>query len=140
MVTMPVHAQITLSHFSMSTSELRPRESFPKKMPRTTMDIDLPQCFDFFHGGLPFQVIHHLFPRMPRHNLRRTQKLVQEFCSEVGIPYTLYGFVDGSKEVIRRLDEVGRQAAIIAKCQKSIVERGDNWDHKDSLVLAAFEV
>ena len=125
MVTMPVHAQITLSHFSMSTSELGPHESFPQKMLRTTMDVDCPQWLDFFHGGLQFQAIHHLFPRMPRHNLRRAQKLVQEFCSEVGIPYALYGFVDGSKSVIGRLDEVGRQAAILAKCQKTIVERGD---------------
>lgn len=125
MVTMPVHAQITLSHFSMSTSELGPDESFPQKMLRTTMDIDCPEWLDFFHGGLQFQAIHHLFPRMPRHNLRRAQKLVLEFCNDVGIPYALYGFVDGNKDVIGRLDEVGRQAAILAKCQKTIVEKGD---------------
>jgi delta8-fatty-acid desaturase len=125
MVTMPLHAQITLSHFAMSTSELGPHESFPQKMLRTTMDIDCPQWLDFFHGGLQFQAIHHLFPRMPRHNLRRAQKLVLEFCNEVGIPYALYGFVDGSIEVIGRLGEVGRQAAILAKCQKTIAMRGD---------------
>jgi delta8-fatty-acid desaturase len=125
MVTMPLHAQITLSHFSMSTAELGPHESFPQKMLRTTMDVDCPQWLDFFHGGLQFQAIHHLFPRMPRHNLRRTQKLVQEFCSEVGIPYALYGFVDGGKQVIGRLEEVGRQATILAKCQRTIAERGD---------------
>jgi delta8-fatty-acid desaturase len=66
---------------------------------------------------------------MPRHNLRRTQKLVQEFCSDVGIPYALYGFVDGSKQVIGRLEEVGRQAAILAKCQRIVAERG-NMLHK----------
>jgi len=125
MVTMPLHAQITLSHFSMSTAELGPQESFPQKMLRTTMDIDCPQWLDFFHGGLQFQAIHHLFPRMPRHNLRRTQKLVQEFCNDVGIPYALYGFVDGNKQVIGRLEEVGRQALILARCQRTVAERGD---------------
>jgi delta8-fatty-acid desaturase len=124
-VTMPLHAQITLSHFSMSTAELGPHESFPQKMLRTTMDIDCPEWLDFFHGGLQFQAIHHLFPRMPRHNLRRAQKLVQEFCIDAEIPYALYGFVDGNKSVINRLDEVGRQATILAKCQRSIVEKGD---------------
>lgn len=124
-VTMPVHAQITLSHFAMSTTELGPHESFPQKMLRTTMDIDCPQWLDFFHGGLQFQAIHHLFPRMPRHNLRQAQKLVLEFCSDVGIPYALYGFVDGNKQVIGRLGEVGRQAAILAKCQAALAERGD---------------
>ncbi|KAI0381068.1 fatty acid desaturase [Hypomontagnella monticulosa] len=125
MVPMPVHAQICLSHFAMSTSDLGPHESFPQKMLRTTMDIECPQWLDFFHGGLQFQVIHHLFPRIPRHNLRRTQKLVQEFCNEVGIPYALYGFVDGNKRVVGTLAEVSRQAAILAKCQKVISESDD---------------
>jgi delta8-fatty-acid desaturase len=125
MVTMPLHVQITLSHFAMSTSDLGPQESFPQKMLRTTMDVDCPQWLDFFHGGLQFQAIHHLYPRIPRHNLRRTQKLVQDFCTDVGIPYALYGFVDGNKEVIGRLNEVGRQAAILAKCQRTIAEKGD---------------
>ncbi|KAI1262055.1 fatty acid/sphingolipid desaturase [Xylariaceae sp. FL1019] len=127
MVTMPVHAQICLSHFAMSTSDLGPHESFPQKMLRTTMDVDCPSWLDFFHGGLQFQVIHHLYPRIPRHNLRRTQRLVQEFCNEVGIPYALYGFVDGNKKVVGTLAEVSRQAAVLAKCQKVIAE--DDFTH-----------
>ncbi|KAI5854099.1 fatty acid desaturase [Durotheca rogersii] len=127
-VPMPVHAQICLSHFAMSTSDLGPHESFPQKMLRTTMDIDCPQWLDFFHGGLQFQVIHHLYPRIPRHNLRRTQKLVQEFCAEVGIPYALYGFVDGNRQVVGTLAEVSRQAAMLAKCQK-VISEGDNPLH-----------
>ncbi len=129
MVTMPLHVQITLSHFAMSTADLGIHESFPQKMLRTTMDVDCPEWLDFFHGGLQFQAIHHLYPRIPRHNLRRTQKLVQEFCTDVGIPYALYEFVDGNKEVIGRLREVGRQAAILAKCQRTLVERGGLAHH-----------
>ena len=129
MVTAILHVQITLSHFAMSTADLGINESFPQKMLRTTMDVDCPEWLDFFHGGLQFQAIHHLFPRMPRHNLRRTQKLIQEFCREVDIPYALYGFVDGNKEVIGRLADVGRQAAILAECQKTIAEKGDFGHH-----------
>ncbi|KAL1904452.1 hypothetical protein Sste5344_009855 [Sporothrix stenoceras] len=120
-VTMPLHVQITLSHFAMSTADLGPHESFPQRMLRTTMDVDCPQWLDFFHGGLQFQAIHHLYPRMPRHNLRTAQKMVQDFCNEVEIPYALYGFVDGNKEVIGRLADVSKQAAILAQCQKAIV-------------------
>lgn len=121
MVTAPLHVQITLSHFSMSTTDLGPAESFPQKMLRTTMDVDCPQWLDWFHGGLQFQAIHHLYPRIPRHNLRRAQKLVQEFCNEVDIPYALYGFVDGNKKTISHLSDVARQASILAECQKAIV-------------------
>ncbi|KAH0412930.1 fatty acid desaturase, partial [Aureobasidium melanogenum] len=124
-VTMPLHVQITLSHFAMSTADLGVNESFPQRMLRTTMDVDCPQWLDFFHGGLQFQAIHHLYPRMPRHNLRRAQKLVQEFCDEVGIPYAIYGFYDGNKEVIGRLGDVARQAKILAACQRSIAESGE---------------
>lgn len=129
MVTGPIHLQITLSHFAMSTADLGVNESFPQKMLRTTMDVDCPEWLDFFHGGLQFQAIHHLYPRIPRHNLRRTQKLVQEFCKEVGVPYTLYGFVDGNKEVIGHLKDVARQAAILAHCQKTLAERSDYRCH-----------
>ncbi|KAK6216902.1 hypothetical protein QIS74_07016 [Colletotrichum tabaci] len=123
---LPLHVQITLSHFAMSTVDLGPQESFPQKMLRTTMDIDCPRWLDFFHGGLQFQVIHHLFPRIPRHNLRRAQKLVQEFCNDVGIPYALYGFVEGNEKVVGALGEVSRQAAIFAKCQREVASRGYN--------------
>lgn len=129
MVTAPVHVQITLSHFAMSTSDQGPHESFPQKMLRTTMDVDCPQWLDFVHGGLQFQAIHHLWPRIPRHNLRRTQKLVQEFCNDVGIPYALYGFVDGSQRVLGRLEEVARQAKILAECQRTMAAAGDYGMH-----------
>lgn len=118
MLQSPLHVQLTLSHFAMSTADLGPAESFPQKMLRTTMDVDCPRWLDFIHGGLQFQVIHHLYPRVPRHNLRRTQKLVQEFCEETDIPYALYGFANCNKEVIGRLGDVSRQAAIFAECQK----------------------
>ncbi|PWY64252.1 fatty acid/sphingolipid desaturase [Aspergillus heteromorphus CBS 117.55] len=125
MVTMPLHVQFTVSHFAMSTMDLGPHESFAQRMLRTTMDVDCPEWLDFIHGGLQFQAIHHLYPRVPRHNLRRTQKLVLEFCRDVGIPYALYGFVGGNKKVVGSLAEVSRQAAILAKCQQTIAERGD---------------
>ena len=118
-VTMPLHVQITLSHFAMSTSDLGQAESFPQKMLRTTMDVDCPTWLDFFHGGLQFQAIHHLYPRIPRHNLRRCRKLVMQFCEETGIPYALYGFEEGNRQVIGRMGEVAKQAKILAECQKA---------------------
>ncbi|KAL9062957.1 MAG: hypothetical protein Q9157_008513 [Trypethelium eluteriae] len=129
MIPMVVHVQITLSHFAMSTSDLGPAESFPQHMLRTTMDVDCPEWLDFFHGGLQFQAVHHLFPRMPRHNLRRAQKLVIEFCEEVGIPYALLGFVEGNKEVIGRLGDVARQAKILAECQRVVSTQADMGMH-----------
>jgi delta8-fatty-acid desaturase len=125
----PLHVQIVLSHFAMSTSDLGPQESFAQRMLRTTMDIDCPPWLDFVHGGLQFQVVHHLFPRVPRHNLRNTQRLVVDFCRDVGIPYALYGFSDGNKAVVGRLSEVSRQAAILAQCQQTVAKNGGVFGH-----------
>ncbi|KAL4808851.1 fatty acid desaturase-domain-containing protein [Aspergillus unguis] len=129
MVTAPVHVQITLSHFAMSTADLGVHESFPQKMLRTTMDVDCPTWLDFFHGGLQFQAIHHLYPRIPRHNLRRTQRLVLEFCRDTGIPYALFTFTDGNKEVIGKLGDIAKQVRILDECRKSCAEQGVFSDH-----------
>ncbi|KAK1751382.1 fatty acid desaturase-domain-containing protein [Echria macrotheca] len=128
-VTMPLHVQITLSHWAMSTSDLGEDESFAQRQLRTTMDVDCPAWLDFIHGGLQFQAVHHLFPRVPRHNLRRLQKLVKEFCAETEIPYTLLGFVDGNDKVLCRLDEVGQQVKHLINCQKYMAETGESGLH-----------
>lgn len=121
-VTMLVHVQITLSHFAMSTADLGVSESFPSRQLRTTMDVDCPQWLDFLHGGLQFQAIHHLFPRLPRHNLRRAQADVIEFCEDVGLPYSIYGFGKGNEIVIGKLAEIGKQCSIMLDCTRKMKE------------------
>ncbi|OAQ99337.1 hypothetical protein LLEC1_03289 [Akanthomyces lecanii] len=128
-ITMPLHVQITLSHWGMSTAHLDEDESFPQRQLRTTMDVDCPAWLDFIHGGLQFQAVHHLFPRMPRHNLRKAQVLVRQFCDETGIPYAIMNFTDGNKKVLGRLDEIGEQVRILVSCQKYMAETGESGLH-----------
>ncbi|KAF6829582.1 fatty acid desaturase [Colletotrichum plurivorum] len=128
-ITMPLHVQITLSHWGMSTSDLGESESFPQRQLRTTMDVDCPAWLDFLHGGLQFQAVHHLFPRLPRHNLRKAQVFVREFCRDTGIPYSILSFVDGNKKVLGRLDEVSDQLKIMLNCQKYMAETGESGLH-----------
>jgi delta8-fatty-acid desaturase len=105
-VTIILHIQITLSHWGMPTADLGPTESFPQHQLRTTMDVDCPRWLDWFHGGLQFQAVHHLFPRVPRHNLRKGQELVREFARKSGVKYTCLTFVDCNKAVLARLEQV----------------------------------
>lgn len=116
--TMLVHVQITLSHFAMSTADLGVSESFPSRQLRTTMDVDCPEWLDFFHGGLQFQAIHHLFPRLPRHNFRRVQPYVIEFCEECGLKYSIYGFGEGNEIVIGKLGDIAKQFSIMMDAAK----------------------
>ena len=129
MVTMLLHVQITLSHWGMPTCELGNDESFAQKQLRTTMDVLCPIWLDWLHGGLQFQAIHHLFPRVPRHNLRKIQPMVKAFCEDTGIKYQIYGFVDGNKTVVDRLGDISKQLSMLAKCQDHMAATGDSGLH-----------
>jgi delta8-fatty-acid desaturase len=129
LVTMILHVQITLSHWGMPTSDLGPTESFPARQLRTTMDVECPAWLDWVHGGLQFQAVHHLFPRVPRHNLRRGQELVREFSEKTGITYHCHGFVEGNKVVLSRLEQVAQMVRVMVECQKSMAETGESGLH-----------
>jgi len=113
--TSPIHVQIVLSHFSRSTDDLGPVESFVHRQLRTTSDVICPPYLAFLHGGLDLQVTHHLFPRLPRHNLRKASKLVKEFAKEQGLEYAEFGFVQGNHEVHNVLKGVAEQVALLGK-------------------------
>ncbi len=42
---------------------------------------------DLVLGGLNYQIEHHLFPSMPRPNLRLAHPVVVRFCAERGVPF-----------------------------------------------------
>jgi len=125
-ITMLLHVQITLSHWGMPTADLGPTESFPQRQLRTTMDVECPVWLDWLHGGLQFQAVHHLFPRVPRHNLRRLQVLVREFCDRTGIKYECHEFVKGNGIVLSRLEEVARMVEVLVECQKHMAKTGES--------------
>jgi len=107
--------QIVLSHFSMSTADLGPTESFVHRQMRTTTDVICSDNVSFLHGGLHLQVTHHLFPRLPRHNLRQASQLVKEFAKEQGLVYAEFGFVNGNQKVLGVLRDVADQVKVLGK-------------------------
>ena len=58
-------------------------------------------------GGLNYQVEHHLFPNMPRANLRRARPLVQAFCHDLDVPYAETSLWASYAIVVRYLNHVG---------------------------------
>jgi len=113
MVPSPLHVQIVLSHYSRSTTDFGPIESFPHRQLRTTTDVICHPYAEFLHGGLHLQVTHHLFPRLPRHNLKEASHLVKEFAKEQGLEYAEFGFFEGNGEVRDTLRGVANQFKII---------------------------
>ncbi|KAJ7872306.1 delta 8-sphingoloid desaturase protein [Mycena olivaceomarginata] len=109
----PVHVQIVLSHFSMSTADLGPTESFVDRQLRTTTDVICDDSIGWIHGGLQLQVTHHLFPRLPRHNLKAASLLVKDFTAEQGLVYAEFGWINGQKDVLGVLKSVADQVKLI---------------------------
>ncbi|KAJ3253950.1 hypothetical protein HK103_007619 [Boothiomyces macroporosus] len=65
---------------------------------------------DWFTGGLNYQMEHHMFPTVPRHNLPKTSKMVQELCKKHNVPYHTTGYIDGLKEIVDRLSVIAKSA------------------------------
>ncbi len=61
-------------------------------------------------GGLNYQIEHHLFPSMPRANLRLAQPLVRQFCLDRGISYVECSAVASYAAAVGHLSQVGAGA------------------------------
>uniref|UniRef100_A0A7S0W2B0 Cytochrome b5 heme-binding domain-containing protein n=1 Tax=Hemiselmis tepida TaxID=464990 RepID=A0A7S0W2B0_9CRYP len=110
-----LHVQITLSHFSMpvyhgATYDAPKGEEFLRQQCATSMDVDTQWWNDWFHGGLQFQVAHHIFPRVPRHNLKRVQTMLQGLCHEHGVEYKCVGWLEGNREIYKTLHSAAMKA------------------------------
>jgi fatty acid desaturase len=66
---------------------------------------------DVVFGGLNYQIEHHLFPSMPRANLKRAQLYVREFCHEHRVSYLETGAIASYAQALRHLNAVGRSVA-----------------------------
>ena len=58
---------------------------------------------DFWYGGLNYQIEHHLFPTMPRNQLRQAQPIVEKFCAERGISYHETSLAGSYAEIFQSL-------------------------------------
>lgn len=65
---------------------------------------------NFALGGLNYQIEHHLFPSMPRPNLRLVQPLVRDYCAKHGVSYAEVGLFESYGRVIDYLNNVGLRA------------------------------
>ncbi|BCJ66586.1 fatty acid desaturase family protein [Polymorphospora rubra] len=80
---------------------------FLRKQVLTSRNVRGGVFVDFALGGLNYQIEHHLFPSMPRSNLRRAQPIVAAYCAENGIPYEETGLIDSYRQALAHLHEAG---------------------------------
>lgn len=94
------------NHKGMPVLEKDSQLGFLHRQVLTSRNIRAGLLTDFWYGGLNYQIEHHLFPSMPRHNLRAAQVLVKQFCQERAISYTEASVPASYHALLQTLSEV----------------------------------
>jgi fatty acid desaturase len=95
------------NHKGMPTLTQADELDFLRRQVLTSRNVAGSRPVDWLLGGLNYQIEHHLFPNMPRPNLRRAQPLIRAFCEEHGLPYAEASLFGSYAEAIRHLHTVG---------------------------------
>jgi fatty acid desaturase len=98
------------NHKGMPVMDKNEKVDFLRRQVVTSRNIRGNWLTDLALGGLNYQIEHHLFPSMPRPNLRHAQALVRAFCAQRGISYSETSLLASYAQVLRHLHTVGRKA------------------------------
>ncbi|VDP60214.1 unnamed protein product [Schistosoma mattheei] len=72
---------------------------------------------DWFTGHLNFQIEHHLFPTMPRHNYHLVRPYVKALCEKYNLPYRVKPIGIAFKDVFKILKSSAESWKKV-KCEK----------------------
>lgn len=98
------------NHFGMTVLQPGDQVEFLPRQVITSRNIRAGRVTDYLFGPLGSQIEHHLFPAMPRHNLRAAAPIVRRVCQEQGIVYRETSAWEAFRQVYLHLREVGRAA------------------------------
>ncbi|XP_026538382.1 fatty acid desaturase 1-like isoform X1 [Notechis scutatus] len=73
-----------------------------------TCNVDESPFNDWYTGHLNFQIEHHLFPTMPRHNYYKVVPLVKSLCAKHNIKYECKPMLTAFADIVRTLKESGK--------------------------------
>ncbi len=95
------------NHKGMPIIESATEAGFARRQVVTARNVTGGRLTTFMLGGLNYQIEHHLFPSMPRPNLRRVQGLVRDFCAATDLGYSEESFVGTFRQIIAHLSDAG---------------------------------
>jgi fatty acid desaturase len=101
-------ASFAPNHKGMPMLAADDNTDFLRRQVLTSRNIRGGWLVDIALGALNYQIEHHLFPNMPRPNLRRAQLIIAEFCRQHSLPYVQTSLLDSYAQTLRHLDAVGR--------------------------------
>ena len=99
------------NHKGMLILDAADRTGFLRRQVLTSRNVRGGMLTDLALGGLNYQIEHHLFPSMPRPNLRHSQALIRGYCQQQrDLPYCETSLYDSYAQALRHLNKVGKLA------------------------------
>jgi fatty acid desaturase len=95
------------NHKGMPQTDAASRLDFVRTQVLTARNVRGHPLTDLWYGSLNYQIEHHLFPGMPRLNMRKAQPIIASFCRERGISYHETSFLQSYRELLAFLNEIG---------------------------------
>jgi fatty acid desaturase len=95
------------NHKGMPTLTEADQLDFLRRQVLTSRNVTGSRLVDWLLGGLNYQIEHHLFPNMPRPNLRTAQPLIQAFCHQHQLAYAETSLFGSYAQAVRHLHTVG---------------------------------
>jgi fatty acid desaturase len=106
-------ASFAPNHKGMPVLTAEDELDFLRKQVLTARNVKGGPIVDFMLGGLNYQIEHHLFPSMPRANLRKAQPIVRDFCAEREVSYMQAGLFDSYAQGLSYLNAMGRSTVCV---------------------------
>ncbi len=95
------------NHKGMPIIERNSNLDFLRRQVLTARNVTSHPIVDFCYAGLNYQVEHHLFPSMPRKNLKEAQRIIKAFCEEHSIDYYETTVAQSYREILSFLHQIG---------------------------------
>jgi fatty acid desaturase len=95
------------NHKGMPILEQASQLDFLRRQVITARNVHAHPWNDFWYGGLNYQIEHHLFPSMPRQNLKNAHQVVKAFCQEHEVSYYETSSFRSYKEILSFLHGIG---------------------------------
>jgi len=107
-----LHVQLIANHWDRPNSFSEDdAQSWVEKQIITGRNYESGWFADWLHGGLEFQIEHHIFPRMPKYSFERCRdEFVKPFCAKWGVHYSSTGFLHAVYDSWCNLADVGSNA------------------------------
>jgi len=107
-----LHVQLVANHWDRPNKfSAEEKDSWFVKQVTTGRNYECSWYNGWLHGGLEYQIEHHIFPRLPKYSLERCKdEFVLPFCQKWGVPYSSTGFLHAVYDVWANLSDVGAAA------------------------------